>query len=106
MARYIAKNIVGAGIADRCEIQIAYAIGVAQPIAVGVDTFGTSTLSDNKIIAIIKECFDLRPGKIIKHLKLHTPCYQKTAVYGHFGREDQNFTWEQLDKVDLFNSAK
>ncbi|AFC70753.1 methionine adenosyltransferase [Rickettsia australis] len=101
MARYIAKNIVGAGLADRCEIQISYAIGIAAPVSVYAETFGTSTLSNEQITKLITQHFDMRPGKIIKHLKLHTPCYQKTAAYGHFGREDADFTWEQLDKVDI-----
>ncbi|WP_341793415.1 MULTISPECIES: methionine adenosyltransferase [unclassified Rickettsia] len=104
MARYIAKNIVGAGLADRCEIQISYAIGVAAPVSIYVETFGTGKLDNEQITAIITKHFDMRPGKIIKHLKLHTPCYQKTAAYGHFGREDEHFTWEQLDKVELLRS--
>ncbi|BBJ32233.1 S-adenosylmethionine synthase [Rickettsia asiatica] len=101
MARYIAKNIVGAGLADRCEIQISYTIGVAAPISIYAETFGTSQLSNEQITKLITQHFDMRPGRIIKHLKLRTPCYQKTAAYGHFGREDENFTWEQLDKVDI-----
>ncbi|AFE54600.1 methionine adenosyltransferase [Rickettsia typhi] len=104
MARYIAKNIVGSGLADRCEIQISYAIGVASPVSVYAETFGTSKLSNEQTTKLITEHFDMRPGKIIKNLKLHTQCYQKTASYGHFGREDENFTWEQLDKVDIFKS--
>lgn len=105
MARYIAKNIVGAEIADRCEIKISYAIGVAAPVSILVDTFGTGKLTDNEIAKLVNEHFDLRPGRIIKQLKLQTACYQKTAVYGHFGREDQNFAWEQLDKVALLRTA-
>ena len=101
MARYIAKNIVGAGLADRCEIQISYAIGVAAPVSIYAETFGTSKLSNEQITKLITQHFDMRPGRIIKHLKLRTPCYQKTAAYGHFGREDENFTWEQLDKVNI-----
>lgn len=101
MARYIAKNIVGAGIADRCEIQISYAIGVAAPVSIYAETFGTSKLSNEQITKLITQHFDMRPGRIIKHLKLRTPCYQKTAAYGHFGREDENFTWEQLDKIEI-----
>lgn len=101
MARYIAKNIVGAGIADRCEIQISYAIGVAAPVSIYAETFGTSKLSNEQITKLITQHFDMRPGRIIKHLKLRTPCYQKTAAYGHFGREDENFTWEQLDKIGI-----
>ncbi|ABV75441.1 S-adenosylmethionine synthetase [Rickettsia akari str. Hartford] len=101
MARYIAKNVVGAGLADRCEIQISYAIGVAAPVSVYTETFGTSKLSNEQITKLITQHFDMRPGKIIKHLALRTPCYQKTASYGHFGREDADFTWEKLDKVDI-----
>ena len=101
MARYIAKNIVGAGLADRCEIQISYAIGVAAPVSIYAETFGTSKLSNEQITKLITQHFDMRPGRIIKHLKLRTPCYQKTASYGHFGREDENFAWEQLDKIDI-----
>ncbi len=101
MARYIAKNIVGAGLADRCEIQISYAIGVAAPVSIYAETFGTSKLSNEQITKLIIQHFDMRPGRIIKHLKLRTPCYQKTAAYGHFGREDENFAWEQLDKIDI-----
>jgi len=104
MARYIAKNIVGAGIAERCEIQISYAIGVAAPVSIYVETFGTSKLSNEQITKLITQHFDMRPGSIIKHLKLRTPCYQKTASYGHFGREDENFTWEQLDKIDILSN--
>ncbi|WP_218460921.1 methionine adenosyltransferase [Rickettsia sp. TH2014] len=101
MARYIAKNIVGAGLTDRCEIQISYAIGVAAPVSIYAETFGTSKLSNEQITKLITQHFDMRPGRIIKHLKLRTPCYQKTASYGHFGREDENFAWEQLDKIDI-----
>lgn len=101
MARYIAKNIVGARLADRCEIQISYAIGVAAPVSIYAETFGTSKLSNEQITKLITQHFDMRPGRIIKHLKLRTPCYQKTASYGHFGREDENFAWEQLDKIDI-----
>lgn len=101
MARYIAKNIVGAGLADRCEIQISYAIGVAAPVSIYAETFGTSKLSNEQITKLITQHFDMRPGRIIKHLKLRTPCYQKTASYGHFGREDENCAWEQLDKIDI-----
>jgi len=104
MARYIAKNIVGGGLAERCEIQISYAIGVAAPVSVYVETFGTSKLSNEQMIKLVKQHFDMRPGRIIKHLKLYTPCYQKTAAYGHFGREDENFTWEKLDKVEILRN--
>ena len=99
MTRYIAKNIVGAGLARRCEVQLAYSIGVAEPISVSVDTFGTGRLDDSKINEIIRKEFPLRPREIIRHLDLLRPIYQKTAAYGHFGREDDDFTWERLDKV-------
>lgn len=100
-ARYVAKNIVAAGLADKCEIQLSYAIGVAHPTSVMVDTFGTGKLSDEKIVEIIRENFDLRPEGIIKMLDLRRPIYRQTAAYGHFGRVDLNLPWEQLDKVDL-----
>lgn len=99
-ARYVAKNIVAAGIADKCELQLSYAIGVAYPTSVMVDTFGTGKLSDEKIVEIIREKFDLRPAGIIKMLDLRRPIYKQTAAYGHFGRNDLNLPWEQLDKVD------
>ncbi len=99
-ARYAAKNIVAAGLADKCEIQLSYAIGVAQPTSVMVDTFGTGKLSDEKITEIVRENFDLRPAGIIKMLDLRRPIYKQTAAYGHFGRNDLNLPWEKLDKVD------
>lgn len=99
-ARYVAKNLVAAGIADRCEIQLSYAIGVAQPTSVMVDTFGTGKLSNEKIVEIIRENFDLRPAGIIKMLDLRRPIYKQTSAYGHFGRNDLNLPWEALDKVD------
>ena len=99
-ARYVAKNIVAAGLADRCEIQLSYAIGVAQPTSIMVDTFGTGKMDDNKIVDIIRENFDLRPAGIIKMLDLRRPIYKQTAAYGHFGRNDLNLPWEQLDKVE------
>ena len=99
-ARYVAKNLVAAGITDRCEIQLSYAIGVAQPTSVMVDTFGTGKLSNEKIVEIIRENFDLRPAGIIKMLDLRRPIYKQTAAYGHFGRNDLNLPWEALDKVD------
>ena len=98
-ARYVAKNIVAAGLADRCEVQIAYAIGVAKPVSLMVDTFGTSTVSDQKIAEIVSNTFDLRPKAIIQTLDLLRPIYTKTAAYGHFGRELPEFTWEKTDKV-------
>ncbi len=98
-ARYVAKNIVAAGLADKCEIQLSYAIGVAQPTSVMVDSFGTGKLSDEKLVEIIRENFDLRPAGIIKMLDLRRPIYKQTAAYGHFGRNDLNLPWEQLNKV-------
>ncbi len=100
-ARYVAKNIVAAGLADKCEIQLSYAIGVAQPTSVMVDTFGTGKVSDEKLVEIIRENFDLRPAGIIKMLDLRRPIYKQTAAYGHFGRNDLNLPWEALDKVDV-----
>ena len=103
-ARYVAKNIVAAGLANRCEIQLSYAIGVAQPTSVMIDTFGTGKLSDNRLVDIIRENFDLRPAGIIKMLDLRRPIYKQTAAYGHFGRNDLNLPWEQLDKVETLKS--
>ena len=100
-ARYVAKNIVAAGLAKRCEIQLSYAIGVAQPTSVMVDTFGTGKLSDEKLVEIIRENFDLRPAGIIKMLDLRRPIYKKTAAYGHFGRLELNLPWEKTDKADI-----
>ena len=99
-ARYAAKNVVAAGLADKCEIQLSYAIGVAQPTSIMVDTFGTGKLSDEKITEIIRENFDMRPAGIIKMLDLRRPIYKQTASYGHFGRNDLDLPWERLDKVD------
>ncbi len=99
-ARYVAKNIVAAGLADKCEIQLSYAIGVAQPTSVMVDTFGTGKLSDEKLVDIIRENFDLRPAGIIKMLDLRRPIYKQTAAYGHFGRTDLELPWEAVDKAD------
>ena len=104
-ARYVAKNIVAAGIADRVEVQVAYAIGVAHPLSVNVETFGTAKISDEKIAALINEYFDLRPGAIIRDLKLRQPIYRKTAAYGHFGRDDIEFPWERTDKAAALKSA-
>ena len=99
-ARYVAKNIVAAGIADKCEIQLSYAIGVAHPTSIMVDTFGTGKMSDTKIVDMIRENFDLRPAGIIKMLDLRRPIYKQTAAYGHFGRNDLDLPWEKLDKVE------
>ena len=100
-ARYVAKNIVAAGLADKCEIQLSYAIGVAHPTSIMVDTFGTGKVSDEKLVEIIRENFDLRPAGIIKMLDLRRPIYKQTAAYGHFGRDDISLPWEATDKVDL-----
>lgn len=100
MARYIAKNIVAAGVADKCQVQIAYAIGVAKPVSFMVDTLGTGKVSDESITDVAREVFDMRPGLIIKNLDLLRPIYRKTACYGHFGREDPDFTWESTDKAE------
>ena len=99
-ARYAAKNIVAAGLAKKCEIQLSYAIGVAQPTSIMVDTFGTGAVSEDKLVGIIRDNFDLRPAGIIKMLDLRRPIYKQTAAYGHFGRVDINLPWEKLDKVD------
>lgn len=98
-ARYVAKNIVAAGLANRCEVQLAYAIGVAQPVSIMIDTFGTGKLDDERIAEIVRKLFDLRPAAIINNLKLRRPIYRKTAAYGHFGRDDEDFTWEKTDRV-------
>ena len=103
-ARYVAKNIVAAGIATRCEVQISYAIGVAEPVSIAVDTFATGNLSDTEIVALVKEHFDLRPAAIIKNLDLLNPIYKQTAAYGHFGRDDVQLPWEQCDKVALLKA--
>ncbi|MFL5890678.1 MAG: methionine adenosyltransferase [Solirubrobacteraceae bacterium] len=104
-ARYVAKNVVAAGLADRCEVQVAYAIGVAHPVSVMVETFGTEKIGNAKIAALVNEHFDLRPGAFRHYLKLHRPIFQKTAAYGHFGREDHDFTWERTDKADTLREA-
>ncbi len=105
MARYIAKNIVAAGISERCEIELAYAIGVANPVSVFVDTFGTGKLSDQKISELVFENFDMRPQKIIEHFDLRRPIYKQTASYGHFGRSDLDLPWEKLDKVEILKKS-
>ncbi len=99
-ARYVAKNIVASGLASRCEVQLAYAIGVAQPVSIMVDTFGTGKIDDEKIALIVRKLFDLRPAAIIRDLNLRRPIYRKTASYGHFGRNDEDFTWERTDKAE------
>ena len=100
-ARYVAKNIVAAGLARKCEIQLAYAIGVAQPTSIMVDTYGTGKISETKLVDIIRENFDLRPAGIIKMLDLRRPIYKQTAAYGHFGRNDLDLPWEKTDKTDI-----
>jgi S-adenosylmethionine synthetase len=104
-ARYVAKNMVAAGVADRMEIQLAYAIGVAHPVSISVETFGTNKIPHEKIVALIKEYFDLRPAAIIRDLDLRRPIYKKTAAYGHFGRNDSDFTWEITDKADAIKKS-
>ena len=104
-ARWAAKNVVAAGLADRCEIQVAYAIGVAHPLSVNVETFGTGKIADEKIAELITEHFDLRPGAIIRDLDLRKPIYRKTAAYGHFGRDDIEFPWERTDKAEALKKA-
>jgi S-adenosylmethionine synthetase len=104
-ARYVAKNVVAAGLADRCEIQVAYAIGVAHPVSLMVQTFGTGKLSGLELTRIVSEEFDLRPGAIVRDLDLRRPIFQKTAAYGHFGRSDHDFTWERTDRVDALRAA-
>ena len=101
MTRYIAKNIVAAGLADRVELQVSYAIGVAHPLSLNIEAFGTGKISDEKIIGLIKKHFDMRPAAIIKHLELRQPIFEKTAAYGHFGRVDADFPWERTDKAEL-----
>jgi S-adenosylmethionine synthetase len=105
MGRYIAKNVVAAGLARRCEVQVSYAIGVADPVSVMVETFGTATVPEDQIAAAVKQVFGLRPREIIEHLDLLRPIYQKTAAYGHFGRSEKEFTWERTDKKDLLREA-
>jgi S-adenosylmethionine synthetase len=104
-ARWVAKNVVAAGLADRCEVQVAYAIGVAHPVSLMVETFGTEKISRAKIVDLVSEHFDLRPGAFREELRLHRPIFQKTAAYGHFGREDHDFTWERTDKAEALRAA-
>ncbi|ODS23518.1 methionine adenosyltransferase [Candidatus Endobugula sertula] len=103
--RYVAKNIVAAGLADRCEIQVSYAIGVSEPTSIAINTFGTGKLPDKKVSELVREHFDLRAGGLVDMLNLKRPIYQPTATYGHFGRDDENFTWEKTDKVDVLKAA-
>ena len=104
-ARYVAKNVVAAGLADRAEVQVAYAIGVAHPVSVMVETFGTEKIGRGRILELISEHFDLRPGAFREYLNLHRPIYQQTAAYGHFGREEADFTWERTDRADALRAA-
>jgi S-adenosylmethionine synthetase len=104
-ARWAAKNVVAAGLAERCEIQVAYAIGVAHPLSVNVETFGTGRIPDEQIAALVQEHFDLRPGAIIRDLNLRRPIYRQVAAYGHFGRDDLNLPWERTDKAELLREA-
>ncbi|HMQ56543.1 MAG TPA: methionine adenosyltransferase, partial [Anaerolineae bacterium] len=104
-ARWVAKNVVAAGLADRCEVQIAYAIGVARPLSINVETFGTGKITDEQIAGLIEQHFDLRPGAIIRDLNLRRPIYRQTAAYGHFGRTDVEFPWESTDRADLLKDA-
>ena len=103
--RYVAKNIVAAGLAERCEIQVSYAIGVAEPTSIAIDSFGTGKIADERIAELVREHFDLRPKGLVEMLNLKRPIYRKTAAYGHFGREDADFTWERTDKADALKGA-
>ena len=103
--RYVAKNIVAAGLAERCEIQVSYAIGVAEPTSISVNTFGTGRISDERIVALVREHFDLRPKGIVDMLDLKRPIYRKTASYGHFGRTDADFSWEHTDKAEALRAS-
>ena len=104
-ARHVAKNVVAAGLAERCEVQVAYAIGVAHPISLMVETFGTGKLPDAEISRLVESEFDLRPGAFRRYLDLHRPIFQKTAAYGHFGREEAEFTWELTDRAEALREA-
>ena len=104
-ARWVAKNVVAAGLADRCEVELAYAIGVSKPLSIMIDTFGTAHVAEDKIVEAVEKTFDLRPGAIIRDLDLRRPIYEKTAAYGHFGREDPDFTWEKTDRVEKLKAA-
>ena len=105
MARYVAKNIVASGIAKRCEVQFAYAIGVPEPVSIMINTFGTGKIAETKIVKLVRENFDLTPSGIIETLKLRRPIYERTAAYGHFGREEEGFTWEETDRADTLKKA-
>ena len=105
MARYVAKNLVAAGVAERCEVQLAYAIGVAEPVSIMIDTFRTGTIENERLVKAVREVFELTPQGIIKTLNLRRPIFKKTAAYGHFGRNDSDFTWEKTDRVNDLRSA-
>ena len=105
MCRYVAKNLVAAGLADRCEVQIAYAIGVCQPLSLMVNTFETNKIPEEKIEKILNSHFDMKPASIVSHLDLKRPIYKKTAGYGHFGRNESEFTWEKIDKAEELRKA-
>ena len=105
MARYVAKNIVAAGLARRCQIEFAYAIGVAAPVSVLVETYGTGTISDDRLSELVRQCFDLRPTAIIRKLDLRRPIYEQTAAYGHFGRDDLDLPWEKTDAVEMLKAS-
>ncbi|MBR9691214.1 methionine adenosyltransferase domain-containing protein, partial [Candidatus Woesearchaeota archaeon] len=100
-ARYIAKNIVAAKLAEKCEVELAYAIGVAEPVSVFIETFGTGIIDEEELSKIVRKHFPIKPADILSELRLRRPIYQKTAAYGHFGRDDPDFTWEKIDKVDI-----
>jgi S-adenosylmethionine synthetase len=104
-ARWVAKNVVAAGLAKRCEVQVAYAIGVARPLSINIETFGTGVIPDEQIAKVVDSNFDLRPGAIIRDLNLRRPIYRQTAAYGHFGRDDLDLTWEQTNKADALRKA-
>ncbi len=103
--RWVAKNVVAAGLADRCEVQVAYAIGMSHPLSINIETFGTGVIDDERIAALVQQTFDLRPGAIIRDLNLRRPIFQQTAAYGHFGRDDLDLTWEHTDKADILRAA-
>jgi len=105
MARYVAKNIVASGLADRCEVQLAYAIGVADPVSVNVNTFGTGAISEDRLVGLIRENFPLTPRGMIDHLRLRRPIYRATAAFGHFGRTEDSFSWEKTDKAEALREA-
>jgi S-adenosylmethionine synthetase len=105
MARHVAKNLVAAGVADRCEIQLAYAIGVAEPVSIMVETFGTGVVDEDKLVHLIREVFPLTPRGIIDYLQLRRPIYERTAAYGHFGRTEPEFTWEWTNKAEEIRQA-